>query len=886
MYIRQIRGWFVRLAGLLNRERQDQEFAEELESNLQMHIEDNLHTGLTAEEARRQALIKLGGIEPTKERYRQQRRLPVIETIINDLRFGFRLLRKNPGFTGIAVLTLALGIGANTAIFSLIDTVLLRPLAFPDADRMVMVWEDASFAGFPRNTPAPANYKDWKAQTSVFEDMAATRPSSYNLTGDGEPEKVESRFVTANFFSLLGVKPALGHVFATGEDQPGQARVVVISHGLWQSRFGGEHNIIGKKIRLNDESYTVVGVMPSGFQYLDSEVVLWVPFSFTQEQWANRGAHFLDVIGKMKPGVTLEQANADLQTVMGRIAQEYPDEAGRLSAFAVPLREELSGDARRPFMMLLVAVGFVLLIACANIGNLQLSRMASRSREVALRLALGASRWQIVRQFITESLLLSALGAGLGIALAIWSFTFLKQLIPTGMMLSANLTINAKVLLFTLLISLLSGVIFGIAPALQASKTELNESLKQGGGRGGFNAASVRLRSIFVIGEIALSLVLLVGASLLIKTLYQLHNQYAVLQADKVLTLRTVLSPSRYGEYERRVAFYDQVLERVKHLPGVVFAGYTTTVPLASKGGTSGFYPEGQELRPELSYDANHRQVSADCLRALGIPLRQGRYFDEGDNAKSQPVSIINETMARQYWSNREALGKRFNLGGPDSDTPWITVVGIVADVRQMGIDAPVKAEMYIPYRQISIHPWFTPRDLVIRTAGEPISLVAAVRDEVHAVDPNQPISNIRTMEDLLGEESASRRVGMTLLAAFAGLALLLASLGIYGVLSHFVAQRTPEIGVRLALGAQRRDIQALVLGKGVVLTLFGVGVGLLGAFVLTRLMASLLFEVSATDLLTFMLIPLLLVAVALLACYIPARRATKVDPIVALRYE
>jgi putative ABC transport system permease protein len=809
-----------------------------------------------------------------------------MNTFLLDVRYGFRMLRRSPGFTFVAVLSLALGIGANTAIFSLVNAVLLRPLPFPVPDRLVMVWEDATLAGFPRNTPAPANYVDWKRQNQVFDGMAALSWNQFNLVQDGEPEKVTGYSVTSNFFPLLGVEPALGRNFVPEEDTAGRNRVVILSHQTWQERFGGRQSIIGDEILLNDEKYTVVGVMPSGFQFLEKYIACWVPMALSAEESANRGAHYLTVIARMKAGVSLEQANADLQTIQQAIARDYPNEAENLGAYAIPLREQLAGDLSRPLIVLLVAVGFVLLIACANIANLLLARAANRGKEIAVRTALGGGRMQIVRQLMTESALLAGAGGAVGLLFAVWSFAFLQQLVPPQMALSTTLAIDLPILGYALVVSLLTGVIFGLAPALQASRIDLNEALKQGGRSTGAHTGGNRLRSVMVVAEVALALVLLVGAGLLIQTFFKLRNQYSGLRPENVLTLRTGLARNRYNEHHKRVAFYTQVLERVRALPGVVSAGYTTSVPLEWKGGTSGFVPEGHQARPGLSFDANHRNVSADYLQTLGIPLLQGRYFDGSDNARSQAVAIVNETMAHQYWPDQSALGKRFKIGDPDSERPWLVIVGIVGDVKQMGIDVPVKAEMYLPYQQVPYYAWFAPRDLVIRTSVDPTSLIAGVRSEVRAVDPLQPVSNIRTMDQILGEETAPRRLSMTLLATFAGLALLLASIGIYGVLSYFVVQYTPEIGIRLALGAQAGHVLGLVLRRGMTLVAFGVAIGLIASLLLTRWMSSLLYGVSASDPTTFGLIAVMLAAVALLACYIPARRASRVDPLVALRSE
>ncbi|MBO0721441.1 MAG: ABC transporter permease, partial [Blastocatellia bacterium] len=679
-----------------------------------------------------------------------------MNTLIQDLRYGWRSLLKSRGFTAVAVLSLALGIGANSAIFSLVNEVLLKPLSYHQPDRLVMVWEDASSAGFPHNQPAPANFNDWKRQNRSFERMAALDWREFNLTGEARPERVIAYAVTADFFPLLGVNPELGRTFVPEEDKPGANKVAVISHEFWEKRFGGDRGILGKEILLDGAGYKVIGVMPAGFQFIKDYIDLWVPMAQPEEEATDRNSHYLLVVARLKPGVSLAQANTDIKTIQRRIARDYPKEAGEISAYVIPLREELAGDVNRPLIILLGAVGFVLLIACANTANLLLARAASRHKEISIRTALGANRARILRQLLTESILLSFVSAAVGLLFAALSFSFLETMIPEGMTLTSTLSIDSRVLGYTLMISLITGVLFGLAPALQASKPDLNQALKQGGWSAGLGTGGNWLRNTMVITEIALALVLLIGAGLLIQTFYKLRNQYTSIRPENLLRVQTSLPQQKNADYARSTSFYDQVLERVKRLPGVISAGYTTTVPLAWKGGTSTIAVEGRTTKEMktggLSSDANHRQVSLAYLQTMGIPLRQGRYFNESDTPDSMPVAIINETMARQYWPSEskgakgtigDALGKRFKINDPQIAGPWLTIVGIVADVKQMGLDAPARAEMYLPYRQIKTHPWFRPHDLVIRTAIDPMRLVTAIRQEVIAVDPDQPVSEV-----------------------------------------------------------------------------------------------------------------------------------------------
>jgi putative ABC transport system permease protein len=803
-----------------------------------------------------------------------------MNTLIQDIRYGLRGLGRQPGFTLIAVLSLALGIGANTAMFSLVNAVLLKPLQFAEPDRLVIVWEELPAIGAVHDDVAVANFMDWKTQNKVFDEMAALSFRSFNITGDGEPEKVQAYGATANFLPLLGTKPALGRNFLPEEDQAGAAKVAILSYGLWQRRYGADRDVLGKNILLNGQKHLVVGIMPEGFRFLWGTTGLWVPAAFSAEELKQRQNNNLTVVARLKPGATVQQAQADIGAITERIARDYPNEAAGREASVLSLSEQVTGKSRRPLIMLLVAAGLVLLIACANLANLLLARATSRRREIAVRSAVGANRGRIVRQLLTESLMLAGLGGVLGLIVAAFSFEFLKKLIPGGLV-SSTLQIDLRVLGYALLVSLITGIVFGLLPALQASRVDLNEALKQGGGRSGLGASGSRLRGALVVTEIALALVLLVGAGLLMKTISNLRGQYSILQPEKVLTVRTVLQ-GKYQEPAKRWAFYDEVLARTKALPGVVSAGYTTSVPLQWPGGANGFTIDGPQPPPNVATNAIHRQVSADYFQALGVPLREGRYFDNRDDQNAQPVVIVNETMARKYWPSESALGKRIKFG----EGPWITIVGVVTDVREMGVDQPVKGEMYLPYRQMTTFPAYKPRDLVIRASGNPLELVAAVRREVHVVDFDQPVSNIATLDQLLDDATQSRRVGMMLLVAFAALAFLLAMMGIYAVLAYFVTQRRGEIGVRLALGAQPRAILSLVLKKGMGLALLGLVIGLMAAFILTRLMASLLFGVSASDPTTFAIISVLLMSIALFACYIPARRAMKVDPLVALRYE
>jgi len=804
-----------------------------------------------------------------------------MNNLIQDIRYSLRGLLRQPAFAIVAVISLALGIGANTAIFSLVNAVLLKPLTFADADRLAVIWEANPARDVTQDEVAVGNYVDWKAQNSVFDEMAAVGFRSFNITGDGEPEKVLANAATQNFFSLLGVTPALGRNFLPDEEKADGSKVMILSYGLWQRRYGGDPDILGKHITLNGEKHTVVGVMPANFRFLHNLTALWIPAGFRPEELTQRDGQNLTVIGRLKPGMTFAQAQADIGNITQRIAKDNPNEMSPMTtANVVPISEQVKGQSRRPLLMLMVAVCLVLLIACANTANLLLSRASSRRKEIAVRSAVGATRRRIVRQLLTESLILSFLAGGVGLMVAAFSFEFLKSLMPPGLV-AGTLKLEPRALVFALFVSVTTGIIFGLVPALQASRVDLNEVLKSGG-RSGLASGGGRLRGALVITEVALALVLLVGAGLLIQTLSNLREQYSILQPENLLTARTVLQ-GQYQEPSKRWAFYDDVLARISNLPGVVSAGYTTSVPLQWPGGSNGFILDGPPPPPNLAANALHRQVSPGYFETIGIPLREGRYLDQRDDQNGQKVMLVNQTMAAKYWPQQSAVGKRIKFG---DDAPWITIVGVVADVRQMGMDQPVKQEMYLPFKQVEGFHFYKPRDLVIRTEGDPQQLVAAMRREIHAVDPNQPVSNIATLDETFDQGTQRRRVGMTLLVAFALLALLLAVIGIYAVLAFFVTQHRPEIGVRVALGAQKRDILGLIFKKGMALALAGVVIGIAGAMAITRLMASLLFGVTPVDALTFAAVSICVLAVALLACYIPARRATKVDPLIALRYE
>ncbi|MPZ17892.1 MAG: FtsX-like permease family protein [Luteitalea sp.] len=888
----------LRLSNALRPRRAERQLAREISAHLTL-LEDELQRrGLTPEEAQLAAKRALGGVDRAKELHRDARSFVWLEDARRDVRYAIRTLARGPVFALAAVLTLAIGIGGSSAVFSLINAVLIRPLPFHEPERLVVIWEDASDIGFPRNDVAPANYADWDAQNEVFASVAAVSPWGVTL-GGSEPEKIQARGVTATFFPLLGVTPALGRVFRADEDRPGGPAVTILSHGLWQRRFGGDPTIIGRHLLLDNRPYTVVGVMPSGFQFLESYIGLWVPAAFSPEELTFRDSHYLTVVARLRPGVSLAQAQADVDTIATRIARDHPREARGLRARVLPLSEQLAGDARRPLLLLLTAVGAVLLIVCANLASLLLARAAARRQEIALRGALGATRSRMIRQLLTETLVLSAIGLVLGLVVARWTFAFLEQLVPPSMTLFTPVTLDARALGVAVILSLVTGVLFGLAPALQMTRPELSEALKMSGRS---TSRTQRGRSLLVVAEVAMTLVLLVAAGLLVQTLYRLRYADVGVHAEGVVTLRTVLATVaderaiaaagasfyKYADHGRRTAFYDEVLVRVSRLPAVVAAGYTTSVPLEWKGGTTSFAIEGEVSDPAVSYDAAHRQVSTDYFRAIGIPLRHGRSFDAGDTKGAQPVAIINETMARQYWPGDDVVGRRFKVGESNSAGPWLTIVGVVGDVRQMGLAAPVKAEMYLPYQQFDGQPWFAPRDLAVRTVGDPMNLVAAIKHEIHAVDPAQPISNVKTLDEVLDEDVGAQRIGTTLLIAFAAFALLLAVVGIYGVISYFVVQHVPEIGVRIALGAQPRDILLLVAGKGVKLALIGVAVGAAAAVAATRLMSGLLYETSESDpiMIGIGIGGVLLLLMALVASYLPARRATKLDPITALRSE
>ncbi len=808
------------------------------------------------------------------------RNTPMIETLAQDLRFAWRAFRRRPAFTAALVLTLALGIGANTAIFSVVNAVLLQRLPFPNPGRLVMVWEDASAVGFPRNTPAVGNYADWKATIRTFDDVAALDQRSFNLTGDAEPEKVDGAGVTANLFTVLDVSPLIGRTWRADEDVPGN-RVAVLSYALWQRRFGGDAGILNRTVQFNDTPYTILGVMPPRFQVVSPDLQIWVPMNFTAAELGDRGSHYLNVIARLATGATLAQANGELSALAARSATEHPDTNRQIGMFAVPLLDDYVGDTRAVLIVLLAAVAGVLLVACANVANLLLTGAMGRSREMAVRAALGANRRRLIRQLMTESLLLAVCGGALGIAVANWSFGTLAHLVPAPLADLSRVGLDNRVLAATAAVTMLTGALFGLAPAWRASRVDFGAGSSTRGLVGGPG----RLGNMLVVTEIALATVLLVGAGLFIQSYRTISHVNLGFTPDHVLTAQVQLPRSSYASFNRRLDFVRSVTDRAGRLPGVVSVGYTSAAPLQWKGGTSGFMPEGRPINRQLSYDAVNRVVSPGYMTTIGMTLREGRHFTEHDDVNGEPVAIINDRMAKQYWPGEDPLGRRFRAGSEGDDAALRTIVGIVDDTRVMGIDQPTKAEMYFPIAQ-SPNNWMWPRDIAIRVAGDPSALVAELRATVWSVDRTQPISRIQTLDDIVSDELQGRRTQMTLMSAFAGLALLLSTVGVYGVLSYSVSTRTREIGLRLALGGAPGRVRALIIRQGLTLAAIGLLIGLTASMLGATLVSRLLFEVSPHDPWTFAIQACVLGAACVAATYLPARRASRVDPMAALRVE
>jgi putative ABC transport system permease protein len=803
-----------------------------------------------------------------------------MDSLLKDIRFAIRSLLKRPGFTAIAVITLALGIGANSAMFTTVNAVLLRPLPYPESDRIVLLEGVNPGKGITQSNMSMPDLADWQSQTTVFEKIAGFISGGSLLTSGDETERVRGASVTSDFFPLFRTNASLGRTLQPDDSQKGKDTVVVLSHGLWERRFGADKNIVGSNVLIGGESTSIVGVMPPGFDY-PGQSELWVPLSLDPAK-ERRDNRYLGVITRLKPGLTIPQAQAEMNTINQRLAQSYVETNSGWNVKLTELRERLVGAMRTSLLVLLGAVAFVLLIACANVANLLLARATVRHREIAVRAALGASRWRIVRQLMTESVLLSIIGGGAGLLLGIWLTKLLISVSPPNTPRFDEIRPDARVFAFTLGLTILTGLLFGLAPALQSSRIDLNERLKEGGRGGSGGGTHIRMRRLMMVSEIALSFMLLVGAGLLIKSFMRLRDVSPGFNPENVLTMRVSLMPSKYPKGEPRVQLLNQGLARLKTLPGVESSGAVLSLPL---GGDTfnvgrGYIREGRPATPEESGNATYLAATPDYFRTLKIPLINGRVFTDQDTEQTKMVVVVNETMARKLWPGESPVGRRITIWR-DEQFPR-EIVGIVGDVKP-ALDTEAGPQMYVPYAQDS--GWGS-MSLVIRTIGEPGSIAAAVRSEIRTLEKGIPVYNVKTMNEVLMTSVGPRRTPMLLLSAFAAVALLLAMIGIYGVTAYYVTERTQEIGIRMALGAQMGDVMKLVLKGGMTLALVGIGAGLVGAYLLTRLMSSLLFGVKPTDVITFVAVSLCLLVTALLACYLPARRATKVDPLVALRYE
>lgn len=807
-----------------------------------------------------------------------------MKTVFQELRFAVRVWLRDPRFTVVAVLTLMLGIGANSIIFTVLSTVVLRPLPYPDADRLVQIWESNSRQEVNKDTVSPHNFMDWREQSKTFEQVAAYRYSAFNLTSDYEPERLVGVGVSSGFFNVLGVMPALGRNFLAEEDAPGKNRVVIVSHDLWRRRFGSDRGLVGRTLMLNGESHMVIGIMPRDFQFPDS-VELWTPLAINLSG-VERGTHFLSVIGRLRPDATLQSAQSEMNVVAHRLEQQFPDTNAGRGVNLVKLHEEVVGNVTTVFSVLLGAVVLLLLVACVNIANLLLARATARQKETAVKLALGASRLRLIRQFMLETIVLAMVGGGLGLLLAYWGTDLLVSLFEVHIPRANEIQVNGQVLIFTFSVSLLVGVLLGLAPALGVLNPDINESLKESGR--GATGRSRRLRNALVVSELIFALVLLNGAGLLLNSLYRLQQVNPGFTRENALTMQISLPRSRYAEGPQQVEFFRQLMDRIASIQGVQYAGAVSDLPFSHSRSSGSFEIEGRPtVKPGESLVADSRIVTPDYFRSLGIQLLNGRDFAGTDGKQAPGVAIINQTMARRYWADENPIGKRLIIGSPEERALyggpiWREIIGVVGDVKHDTLDAATTPEIYVPHLQ---NP--TPRmSLVVRTVGDPRNLIPLVRSAVQSIDPQQPVYNINTMEERVWRSVSTRRMITLLLVAFAAVALILAAIGIYGVISYSIIQRTHEIGIRMALGAQAGDVLKLIVGHGMMLTLIGVGFGIVAALALNRYISSLVFGVNTTDLATLASVSVLLVAVAFIACYVPARRATRISPMMALKYE
>ncbi len=872
----------------------DADVDEELQFHLEMRTQEFVDAGMEPDAARTEALERFGDFDEVKNLCReedhqvekQRRRRERFANLRQDLRYTFRTLRKSPGFTTIAVLTLALGIGATTAIFSIVSSVLLRPLPYDEPERVISVWN--YFEGEEHSLSAP-ELLDYRKEIQSFDQLAAYNFIELNLLGDGEPERLNAARVTANIFGVLGTEALLGRTFTPEEDVQGRDNVAVLGYGLWQRRFGGDPEVIGSTIRLHGRARTVVGVMPPAFRLPEdyqsgapSEV--WVPMALHPEDPGGRGFHNLDAVARLQPGATLQLTNAELEVVTRRWIQEGITDIEGFTAFALPIKEDIVGDVRPKLLMLFGAVGFVLLIACANVANLLLTRADGRRKEICVRLALGSGRARIMEQLLVENLVLAVIGGALGLLLSFSAVKLLIALDPANLPRMGEITLDGGALLFALFVTIFTALLFGAAPIIQASRSNLVDSLKEGGRNASTGRRGQRFRRALVVGEIALSVVLVIGAGLMIRSFQELQQIELGLDPQDVLTMRLTLSGTEYPGTADMVAFYRQLPDRLETLPIVTVAGGASTLPLAGEVGDWGIDIEGQPAPTEDNFSGHLQVVTPGYFEAMGVERVSGRFITKTDRPDGMPAVVVNETMARIYWPSESAVGKRMRIRWED-EGPWFTVVGVVGDVRHNTVTDDPRPLMYFPHAQLPLAIGGTTSSLamVIKTTVDPLSAMRAVREVVHSMDADLPIAEVRSMKEIVDSAFSETRFIMLLLAIFAGIALVLGSVGIYGVIAYAVTRRTREIGLRMALGAQTRNILRLVVGQGAVLALAGVALGLLAAFAGTRLLSSSLYGVSATDPLVFVGVAMLLSAIALFASYLPARDAARVDPMIAI---